>query len=240
MTIASGVEKELRYKAMSAYHTAPGATGAQLLRRVASNLSLGKATFGSNEKVRHQQRVDMRHGMRSVGGTISGLLSPGTYEDFIAAALRKVFVATSDMTSLAITITGSSAPYTVTRGSGSWLTDGVKVGDVVRLTAGSFTAGNLNNNLVVTNVTATDLTVYPLNGSSLTAEGPISSATLAVPGKRCWTPLTGHTDTSFGIEHYYSDITGASCSSTARSAACRSACRRRTMRASGSTWPAPT
>lgn len=207
MTIAAGVEKELRYKAHSSYHTAPGASSAQLLRRVTSNLSLSKATFGSNEKVRHQQRVDMRHGMRSVGGTISGLLSAGTYEDFLAAVLRKAFVATADISSLAITIATSGSNWTVTRGSGSFLTDGIKVGDVVRLTAGSFDAANLNKNLVVLNVIAAVLTVYPLNGVALTAEGPISSATMSVPGKRCWTPLTGHTDVSFGIEHYYSDVT---------------------------------
>src|SRR3990167_6775387 len=107
MTIAAGVEKELRYKVISAYHTAPGATGAQLLLRVTSDLSLGKETFGSNEKVRHQQRVDMRHGMRSVGGKISGLLSAGTYEDFIAAVLRKTFAATADITTLTLTIAAS-------------------------------------------------------------------------------------------------------------------------------------
>jgi hypothetical protein len=206
MGIAAGVEKELRAKAMGSYHTAPGASSAQLKRRVSSNLSLTKDTFGSNEKVRHQQRVDKRHGMRRVGGTIAGLLSAGTYEDEIAAVLRKAFVATADITGLAITIAASGDMYTITRGSGSWLTDGIKVGDVVRLTAGSFTAGNSNNNLVVVNVIALVLTVYVLNGSSLTAEGPISSSTLSVPGKKSWTPLTGHTDVSFAYEHYFSDI----------------------------------
>ena len=205
MTIAAGIEKELRYKAMSAYHTAPGATGAQLLRRVSSNLSLAKQTFGSNEKVRHQQRVDMRHGMRTVGGNVAGLLSAGTYEDFIAAVLRKAFAETTAISSLSLTIAAASDDYTITRGTGSWITDGIKVGDVVRITAGTFDALNLNKNLVVLNVTATVLTVHVMNGSAMEAEGPIASATLTVPGKRCWTPLTSHTDVSFGIEHFYSD-----------------------------------
>jgi hypothetical protein len=205
MTIATGVAKQVRYKAESAWGTAPGDTGAQLLRRVSSTLSLRKDSFQSNEKVTHYQQVDMRHGMRSVAGAISGELSPGTYEDFLAAAVRKVFVATASITSLSLTIATSGSNYTVTRGSGSWITDGVKVGDVVRISAGSVAAGNLNNNLVVLAETATILTVRPLNRSTLTAEGPIASCTLSVPGKRAWVPLTAHTDPSFAIEHWHSD-----------------------------------
>lgn len=206
MTIAVGVAKQLRYKAESTWNTAPGASGAQLLRRVTSNLSLRKQTYQSAEILSTYQLSDMRHGVRSVEGSINGELSAGTWEDFIAAAVRKVFVATSDITSLTLTIATSGANYTVTRSAGSWITDGIKLCDVVRITAGSFTAGNLNNNLFVLAETATVLTVKVLNGSSLTAEGPIGSATVAVPGKKAWAPASSHTDTSFSIEHWHSDV----------------------------------
>jgi hypothetical protein len=86
------------------------------------------------------------------------------------------------------------------------LTGGIKIGHVIRLTAGAFTAGNLNNNMLVTNVTATVLTVRTLNGSTITNEGPIASATVTVTGKCTFTPTTGHTDISFSIEHWYSDV----------------------------------
>jgi hypothetical protein len=45
-----------------------------------------------------------------------------------------------------------------------------------------------------------------LNGSSLTAEGPIASATVTVVGKKAFIPTTGHTDKSIAFEHWYSDI----------------------------------
>lgn len=207
MTLATGVAKQLRYKVESAYGTAPGATGAQLLRRAESTIDLSKDTYQSNEIRSDYQVSDFRHGVRRVGGNIKGELSPGTYEDFIAAALRRDFAAVSAMTSLSITITGTGPTYTVARGSGSWLTAGVKVGHVGRLTAGSFNAANLNKNLLVTAVTALDLTVMPLNGVALVAEGPIASATFTLPGKQSYVPSTGHTDKSFSIEHYYADIT---------------------------------
>lgn len=206
MTHATGVAKQLRYKVESAYGTAPGASGAQLLRRVESTLDLSKDTYQSNEIRADYQISDFRHGVRRVGGNLKGELSPGTYKDFIAAALRKDFATVTALTGLSITIAASGANYTVTRGSGSYLTDGIKIGDVVRLTAGSFTAGNLNNNLLVIALTATVATVKTLNGSALTAEGPIASATMTVPGKKSYVPLTGHTDKSFSVEHWFSDI----------------------------------
>lgn len=205
MTIANGINKELRYKAEVTYGTAPSATGAQMLRRTESTIDLSKDTYQSGEIRTDQQIADFRHGVRRVGGNIKGELSPGTYADFIAAALRKAFAAVSAITGLSLTIAGSG-PYTVTRGSGSFITDGVKVGDVVRITAGSVAAGNLNNNILVTTLTALVITGITLNASALTAEGPIASCTVAVVGKKCYTPTTSHTNASFSIEHYYSDL----------------------------------
>ena len=205
MTIANGIAKELRYKVESAFGTAPGATGAQLLRRTQSTLDLSKDTYQSNEINTHRQVVDFRHGVRRVGGNIQGELSPGTYADFIAAAVRKAWAAVSAMTGLSLTIAGSG-PYTITRASGSFITDGVKVGDVVRITAGSVNAANLDNNVLVTAETATVLTGITLSGTALVAEGPIASCTVAVVGKKTYVPTSSHTDKSFSIEHYYSDL----------------------------------
>lgn len=205
MPFATGVAKQLRYKKESTWGTAPGATGAQLLRRVTSDLSLTKEGYQSNEIRSDYQIFDFRHGVRSVTGAINGELSPGTYKDFMAASLRKDFAAVSALTGLSITIAGTG-PYTLTRASGDFLTGGVKIGMVVRLTAGSFTAGNLNNNILVTGVTATVITGITLNESALVAEGPIASATLTIPGKATYTPTTSHTDDSFSIEHWHSDV----------------------------------
>lgn len=205
MAIASGVAKSVRYKVEATYGTAPGAGGGQLLRRVTSDLGLTKETYQSNEIRADYQVADFRHGIRRVGGTLKGELSPKTYADFMAAALRRDFAAVSAISSLSITIAGSG-PYTITRATGSWLTDGVKIGHVVRLTAGSFTAGNLNKNVLVTGLTATVITGIVLNASTMTAEGPIASSTLTVVGKQTYVPTTGHTDKSFYFEHWFSDV----------------------------------
>jgi len=205
MAIASGIAKQVRYKAESVYNTAPGASGAQSLRRVESSINVEKDTYASAELRTDYQISDFRHGTRRTAGSIKGELSPLTYADFMAAALRKDFAAGVSAATLSLTIAGSG-PYTVTRATGSWLTDGFKAGDVVRITAGSVNASNLNKNLYVVSLTATVLTVVVPNASAMVAEGPIASCTCSVTGKKTYTPTTGHTDKSFAIEHWFSDI----------------------------------
>ncbi|NSX15980.1 hypothetical protein HTY52_18000 [Cupriavidus taiwanensis] len=211
MPIAKGLFKQLRYKLQTGQGIAAGTTGGQILRRVTSDIALNKDTYQSEEIRSDQQIADFRHGVRRVAGTINGEISPGTYADLIAAILRRDFAAVAAITGVSITIAlgsllGTVQTYTVTRGAGSYLTDGVKAGDVVRLTAGTFNAANLNKNLLVLSLTATALTVIPLNGVAMVAEGPIASATVSVPGKKTFVPTTGHTDKYITFEHWFADI----------------------------------
>lgn len=206
MGTASGVFKQVTYKPETTYGVLPAQSAAQALRRVTSSLNLSKDTFQSNEIRTDFQVADFRHGLRKVGGTIAGELSAKTYADFIAAALKKDFAAGVAISGASITVAGTSGAWTLTRATGSFLTDGVKIGDVVRLTAGAFNASNLGKNILVTGVAATVLTGRTLNGSALVAEGPIASATVTVIGKKTMVPQTGHTDKSFSIEHWFPDV----------------------------------
>ncbi|MGT2429245.1 phage tail tube protein [Cupriavidus basilensis] len=211
MAIAKGLFKQLRYKLQTGQGVAAGTTGGQILRRVTSDISLNKDTYQSNEIRSDQQIADYRHGVRRVAGTINGEISPGTYADIFAAILRRDFAAVSAITGASITVAlgsllGTIQTYTVTRAAGSYLTDGIKAGDVVRLTAGAFNAANLNKNLLVLSLTALALTVIPLNGVALVAEGPIATATVSVPGKKTFVPTAGHTDKYLTFEHWFSDI----------------------------------
>jgi hypothetical protein len=205
-TPASGVNKSVRYKKQTAHDTLPGTSGGQVMRRVSATGKLTKQIYESDEITTDAQDTDVRHGVRSSSFSIRGRLSPGTYADFIASIVAKAWAATTAITGLSITVAASGSNYTVTRAAGSWITDGIKVCDVVRLTAGVFNAANLNNNLVVLSLTATALTVTTLNKSSLVAEGPIASATLSVPGKKTYVPATGHTDEEFFFEEWFPDI----------------------------------
>ena len=207
MPIAVGVIKQVIYKQETAYGTLPTSASAQLLRRTKSEVNLNKETYASNEIRTDYQIADFRHGVRSVGGAISGELSPGTYRDFMAAVLKRDWTVLTATTGASITIAGAGPTWTVTRAAGSWLTDGYKVGMVVRLSVGTFNAANLNKNLLILDITsATAMTVLPLNGVALVAEGPIATSTITATGRQTFVPVTGHTDRSFSIEHWFSDV----------------------------------
>lgn len=207
MAIAQGTSKSFRFKRQSAKGTLAGTSDGQVLRRTQGSLNLEKETYNTADEITTVQQVkSSRHGPKQVSGNLNGLVSPGTYADFFQALLRKDAAATTSIASLSITIAASGSNYTVTRASGSWITDGVKIGDVVRLTAGTFNAANLNKNLLVVAETALVLTVAVVNGVAMVAEGPIASATLAVPGKKTMVPATGHTNIYYTVEEWMSDI----------------------------------
>lgn len=206
MTIAKGVAKKVGYKKETAWGSLAGATGAKYLRRVTANFNLTKETYESAEIRTDYQVADMRHGIRSAEGSLNGELSPGTYSDFMQSVLARDFTAGVSVTGLSLTIAVSGSFHTLTRDTGSWLTDGVLVGNVVRLSGAGLNAANAGNNLLVLAVTALDLTVKVLSETSLVAEGPIASVSAAVIGKQTFAPLTGHTDDSYTVEEWYSDI----------------------------------
>lgn len=206
MAIAQGVAKQVRFKRQSAKGSLAGASGGQIMRRETATFELAKETYDTaSEITSRRQLISSRHGVKIVNGSLSGILSPGTYADQLAALLMRDFAAVTSITGASITIAGAG-PYTLTRAAGSFLTDGIKIGMVVRLTAGTFNAANLNKNLFVTGVTATVLTVLVLNGSTLVAEGPIASATVAVPGKVTYVPETGHTNIYYTVETWHPDV----------------------------------
>ena len=204
--IAKGISKKLSYKKESTWGTAAGASGAKYLRRVTANFNLTKETYESAEIRTDAQIADFRHGVRSAEGSLNGELSPSAYADFMQSVVARDFTAGGTATGASLTIAVSGSFFTITRAAGSWLTDGFYVGNVVRLSGAGFNAANVANNVLIVSMTATVLTVRVLSATPLVVEGPIASAGASVVGKITYAPLTGHTDDSYSIEEWYSDI----------------------------------
>jgi hypothetical protein len=207
MSIAEGIKKQVAIKKESTYGTLAGAAGGRLLRRVTSSFNLTKEAYQSDEIRTDYQMSDFRHGVRSAEGSVSGELSPGSYSDLFAAALAKAFVAPGVGTGTGTTATFTATSTVLTRPSGSWLADGFKIGDVIRITAGTgVVAGDLNKNLLITAVVALTMTFVVLNGSAFTTTSCTALGAMAVFGKKTFVPQTGHTSDSFTVEEFYSDI----------------------------------
>lgn len=196
MPLQSNVNVSVRYAAETTFGTAAPAVGGQRLRRVSSTLALAKDAFTSNEVRSDQQVFDARHGTRRVQGQLQGELSTQTFDDFLEAAMRGTWtagVSGSNTQFTSLTVSGSAFQI----GGGSWITQGFKVGDVIRLSG--FTHANVAKNFRITALSATAATVTP-QPAAMTSQATFS---VAVQGKKL---LNGSSIRSFTIEQNYPDI----------------------------------
>jgi hypothetical protein len=205
MPISKGTSKQVAYKKETTFGTLAGTSGAALVRRVTANFNLAKEAYESAEIRIDRQVGDFRHGVRSAEGTLNGELSSGTYDDFMGSIVGRDFTAITLGAAAQTTVTAVGTVYTLVRATGSFITDGLRVGMVIRA-AGLTTSGDNAKNLLVASLTATNAVVIPLNGSTLTAQGTASSVTLTAPGKQTFVPATAHTDDSYTVEEFYADI----------------------------------
>ena len=204
MAIAQGINKITVFKKQTGLGVAAAGTGGQVMRREKSEFKLEKDTYTNNEIVQHQQSTGIVHGLRKVSGSLSGVVSPNTYSTLLASLLRKLFTATAPLTSLSIAVGGTAGAYTLT--TTGLLVGGLKIGDVVRITAGTgLNADCLNKNLLIYALTATVATVTVVNGSTMTT-GSGTSCTLAVTGKKSLAPLTLHTTEYWTVEEWSFDV----------------------------------
>jgi len=209
-TVAEGIRKVVSYKKQSALGSPAIGAGGQILRRESAVFQLNKANYENTEIVTHQQSTGARHGLQSTVGKLEGLLSGLTYSAWIQSALRRDFTAASATTGALTNVTAAvtvGAQGTFTRGTGSYLTDGFKVGDVVRWT-GWATTGVPNNshNFQIIGLTALVMTVVAINGVAVGPKATGDSVTCTTPGKKTWVPTTGHTDDFYTVEEWYPDV----------------------------------
>lgn len=182
-----------------------GASGGQILRRVTSTINLGKDTYTSAEINSHRQIQDYRHGVRRVtGGIVSGEFSPGTYFGLFEDVLRTTAVAAvsvdeSDMTSVA----ADSGTGKFTFAGGNPVTEGFRVGSIVRPANLSAAANNGKNFLILAfgGTSNREVTVFP-PPTTMSAD---TAFTFAEVGKSAIMPASGFVDYKSAIEHYFSD-----------------------------------
>ena len=204
--IAKGIKKQTIIGLQAGIGVPKVGSGLSILRRSNSVFSLDTATTSNDEIVSHLQDTGVTYGEKSTSGTITGVLSPTTYQLPIEGIIRKLFAAGASSTGVSLTTAGSAGAWTLTDAASTFLTDGLKAGDVVRVTAGSVDSGTLDNNLLIISATETVLTAATLNNSAIVAEGPVASVTIAVAGKKVIAPKTSHTDSYFTFEEWYSDL----------------------------------
>ena len=207
MTIASQIKRKVFIGKQSALGTKALANSGKTYNYRDGGLSGGltKESFESNTIRTDQQRQNASHGTRSVSKTIDQEFQVGGHTALLEGALRSAFAIAA--TTGAVTVIGINATTrTITRASGSFITDGFKVGDIVR--ASGFAAGaNNNKNFRLATVVALSMT-YVADAwiSGIVTEAAGATVTVAAVGKKLSVPLTAHTNDYFTIEEFNDDI----------------------------------
>ncbi len=195
MTLQTGITVDIVHGAEAAFGALAASNSGQLMRRTSSSLALSKATSQSTEIRSDSQVVDLRHGLRKVKGDIKTELALATHDDWLEAVLRGGWVSGAVLASGAAAITATG--HVFTRATGSWLSDGFKVGDVVRWNG--LSSGNDGRRLRVTDLTATVMTVAETVETVVAAN---SACSCSVAGRKL---VNGVQQRSFTIEHVYGD-----------------------------------
>jgi hypothetical protein len=172
--------------------TAATASGATRVRIIDSpGLVLNRAQIQSNEKTSTALKPMMRLGYKTVEGSLNGELSVGGATDILLEAAVAVGFAT--LTTVAV---GTNA---LVAAAGSWYTQGVKIGDVFKLTGTSQSANHKNARVIA----LTTLTLSVADGTySVVAAS--ATGTLTILKK----VINGATPTSYThtVEQYDQDI----------------------------------
>lgn len=201
-TYQSGSNITVAYKAQSGLGTpASGASGLGLrFTRGSAGMRLTKSVIESAEVRRDGQSTRGRHGSRQASGSYQSELSVGSLDTIIEAAMRSTWTAALSITQATMTsITTTTS--TIVAAGGSWLTQGVRVGDMVKL-SGHDTAANNDKWFRVVNVTATTVTVA---GTPLVTNSTADlTFTLAVA--KSLVQGSSPTERYFTIDEYFQDV----------------------------------
>lgn len=200
MTFARGINKRVILAGEATWGTQGAGPGTKL-RRLQAVINPAKESFANEEILESAQLRDMRHGVFRMVGGISGVLSPGAYAPFWETVVRGSFAALTPISGTGVTAVASPAKFT--RASGSWVTDGFRVGDTVRW-SGWTTTGAANNatNYIITALTALEMSV----SGTVAAKTSGDNVTVTRVGKKVIAPVSDPADTSFSIEHWFGDL----------------------------------
>lgn len=204
--MAGGVAKKLVIAKETSFGVPALSTGGKSLRRNTSDFNLIKDTYNSSETRTDYQASSARHGAQRVDGALAVDLSPGNFSELFGSLLARDMAAQGSITGLTLDITISGNDYVITRDTGTWSGDYMLVGNVIRLSGANLDANNINKNLVVIALSGSDITVRVLNGTGLTPETGAAASTVSYPGKSTFVETSGHTDDSYTVEEYFSDV----------------------------------
>jgi hypothetical protein len=159
MAFAAGSQHGLRYGIQDAFGTP--ATEMTSLRHTSCSLVPPKRDGKESEELTTERQItDLALGVKKVAGDFGFELSYGEFDALMQALLGGTWAAAYNLTSQTVSVNSSTKKFS--RSSGSFITDGVQVGDFIT-TTGFADAGN-NGTFEVSAVAALEITCATATG----------------------------------------------------------------------------
>lgn len=204
MSYAENWNGYVAFKAQSAKGSQASGSGARILPTSGgAGGQLQKAAVQSALVRGDGQQLRGRHGSRRTSGTYSSEIGMGRADAVWEALMRSAW-STADLTITQSAMTSvTTGANTIVAAAGSWITQGLRVGDVIRAT-GLPDAANNGKNLRVTGLTATVITVAEtlvVNASADTAFSIVRPGRVLINGA-----AGAMTKSYFTIEEHLYDL----------------------------------
>lgn len=196
----------IAYKVQSALGSPASGAGASILRVAGGQGGrMTKTPVESNEVRMDGMRSRGRHGSRASSGSNDCEYSVGCADPLLEALLRGTWAPALELDEGDVTSITTGA-NTIIAASGSWISLGLRVGDVIRL-ADHASAGNNGRNLRVVGLTADTVTVAETLTVNAVAD---TDFTLTRVGRKLIQPAAGSlVKRYFTVEEYEADIDGS-------------------------------
>ena len=194
MSVETGNQTQAAFIQEAAFGVTPANPTGQILRFTGFSLAAERSQLNNPELRTDRQKAPGRGGVTVGKGDLSGVLSFGTYDAFLAAALgnygwtSNVVKIKAPVSSGAQSIAIAATGKTFTRAAGSFIADGFQVGDVIQ-TSG-FTTGANNGTFVVSAVAALVLTCSTATG--LVDEASAAGRVISTSVRPSFTMERGH------------------------------------------------
>ena len=173
--MGSGSARSLRYVEEVVFGETPASPDMLPIRNTGGEgIQLNRSTLESAEYRSDRAIPGLRLGNVQVGLNVPFEFSFQSFDDLLKAALGGNWAAAYSLTGLTVDVDAVAKAFT--RSAGSWITDGVKVGD--RVTFSGFLDPENNDTFLVSAVAELVLTCETATGLvNVTADGPIAVST---------------------------------------------------------------
>ncbi len=196
--MAEGSRRKLSYVEESTWGTTPPTPTMKLLRNTGGGgIQMQRDSLQSQEYRSDRQIAAMRLGNKRPTLDVPFEFSYASFDDMLEGALFSDWAVAYNLTSQTVTVDASDKTFT--RASGSWITDGVQVGDKI-VTTGFEAAGN-NGTFVVSDVV--DLTITCATAADLVDVMGDTGVTVTTTRYRI---KQGTTSKFYTIEEGFDDI----------------------------------